>query len=918
VNTSGGSQQINAFNTSFGGNDYNPRRVTWTNKYSSVGGTQGLTNGTHTIGTNDSNVLILTIVHMAGTSCVTETTTAVASANGTQGEATQVATMIRINGQAWDRYQSRHASFGTQPSMFGSVASLVSSLTGAGEFDLLEDIVLQSDSAADNGIISCPKGPRLLNARLRFIDGLLSSDTEVEKIEGYLAHKWRVAGLLPSGISQANAASGGGNNNLRPGTPWATYSPPIVPHPYQLLFGPPKKTGAAFDTRSQANKRRSNDSMLVKRDGSSLEVVWVIASVPSVTFPTIGISGETYGGIGYGVATSDDRVFSVGPVYDAGGTVAEQACTIGITDNGKTYTISWTKTSGDLGLDNVISPSYDRLKCSVDENGNFYLPWNDNGVSSTVGYSGFVLNPDGDVLLEIEASAVDATMPQGLALKPAFEVVDSEGDLTDDIAEHVYLGTNQKRDGTEDNTVATLYRVTTLSTVRIDTPPRVNKLVGVAAGKIRTLTSPATVGTPTFAGVTDPVLSASARYIAAAVLYEKVYFADGESYAVYDPRANEVTALKADKSGQVPKRMSLLATWRGRLVGARSEGKPHHWWMSAVGEPGNWDFYPSVITATQAIEGSTSRAGLAPDIVNCLIPYNDDLLIFGCDKEIWRLTGDPAVGAQFDLVTRSTGIAFGAPWCIAPDGTIFFFGSRGGVFAMPPGGQPTLISDSGPSGKRTSVQRDLESIDLATYHVEMAWLTESQSLVVAVVPHAADSVAASWWAWDSTTGAWWEDTWTGADLQPTAIAVLDGDEPDDRRVLLGRADGYVSVVDESAAYDGDAATAVAAIDTQVLLGPISNEDQEVAVEWLAATLARDRASLRFQLFSSDNPDAMGDPVYTGLFEHGYTGKIFARARGAYVWIKLLRVEPVGSTLPSPLGWSLERMEASLAPMGAKR
>ena len=103
----------------------------------------------------------------------------------------------------------------------------------------------------------------------------------------------------------------------------------------------------------------------------------------------------------------------------------------------------------------------------------------------------------------------------------------------------------------------------------------------------------------------------------------------------------------------------------------------------------------SAETATIAVAGNNSDAGELGDIINCLIPYSDDILIFGGDAAIWLMRGDPMDGGQIDLLTDSVGMAWGRPWCRDPYGVIYFFGSRGGVYQLDPSGRaPTRISQA--------------------------------------------------------------------------------------------------------------------------------------------------------------------------------------------------------------------------------
>ena len=107
--------------------------------------------------------------------------------------------------------------------------------------------------------------------------------------------------------------------------------------------------------------------------------------------------------------------------------------------------------------------------------------------------------------------------------------------------------------------------------------------------------------------------------------------------------------------------------------------------MSAIEDPGDWNVAPSVPTVKQAVSGLSSRAGRVPDIINCIVPYSDDLLLFGGDKSIWRMTGDPMSGGQLDLVTEQTGMGWGRPYTKDPNGILYFYGSRGSVYRWVPG-----------------------------------------------------------------------------------------------------------------------------------------------------------------------------------------------------------------------------------------
>jgi hypothetical protein len=315
-------------------------------------------------------------------------------------------------------------------------------------------------------------------------------------------------------------------------------------------------------------------------------------------------------------------------------------------------------------------------------------------------------------------------------------------------AENLYIvGGN----ATADNFVERLLLVRSESDVS-EPSPRAQALLAVSNGKIKRVDSINGIQSPVAAGtLPQPELDPDAPYVDSAILFGKVYFADGINYRVYDPRNDIVTSWDAQDAGSLPNRCKLLANWRGRAVLARGADDPHNWHMSEQGAPNNWDNFPPVSTATQAISGNNARAGLCPDLVNSLIPYNDDLLLFGCDSSLWMMRGDPMAGGVFDLVSDVTGVAFGRSWAKDPEGNLYFFGSRGGVYIMRPGGIPASMTQA-------TIERRLTEVDLGQFYVEMFWNTYDDGLHLFLMPFTDTATHTKHFFWERRTGAWpcWE------------------------------------------------------------------------------------------------------------------------------------------------------------------
>ena len=400
-------------------------------------------------------------------------------------------------------------------------------------------------------------------------------------------------------------------------------------------------------------------------------------------------------------------------------------------------------------------------------------------------------------------------------------------------------------------------------------------------------------------------LSSLSPYVSVQQAFNKVYFSDGVNYKVLDPTVGTngtVTDWTADKAGSVPERGKLLTLWRGRMVIANTADDPHAWHMSAIADPHDWDQFPSTPVATQAISGAQARCGKTPDIVNGIAPLTDDLMVFGGDHSLWRLTGDPMAGGQFDLISDKIGMAFGRAWCKSKDGYLFFFSTQGGVYSLAPNGQMTSLTDQ-------TISRRLESIDLSKYRVELVWNDSEQGLHLFQIPYHYAAIDRLSYFWDSRLNAWFEDSFATSSMQISASAVTDGDNPNDRELLLGSQDGYVRYWDRTASHD-DGST----VESYATIGPIVAVEQMSALRFtgICPELASNQDGARVEIFVSPSADDKGVAIKSvDVFSGGRGGMINSRAKGAALWVKLKNVRPKER-------WALEALSTSIYRAGRKR
>jgi len=240
--------------------------------------------------------------------------------------------------------------------------------------------------------------------------------------------------------------------------------------------------------------------------------------------------------------------------------------------------------------------------------------------------------------------------------------------------------------------------------------------VGVSGGTVVKFDSSG-INTASTSG--NAVLSSSVPFMFSAELHGRLYYTDGISYKTWVGSNN--TAIDwTPTAGSLPgtpgsNAARLIETWRSRIVFSGLRTDPHNWFMSALGDPLDFDYTPDTPVETQAVEGGVGVVGKFGDVVNAMIPFNDDVLLFGCDHSIWQLNGDPELSGRIDLVSDQVGLAFGRPWCKDPFGNIYAYSTNGSVYRISAGeGSIVSLSDD-------RIAPRLTDVDLNTTIVRMAW-----------------------------------------------------------------------------------------------------------------------------------------------------------------------------------------------------
>ena len=380
-------------------------------------------------------------------------------------------------------------------------------------------------------------------------------------------------------------------------------------------------------------------------------------------------------------------------------------------------------------------------------------------------------------------------------------------------------------------------------------------------------------------------------------------------------------SLPQDSLGNTPR---LIEYWDDRLVLSGLMGSPQAWFMSRKGNPRDFDYRVQPADDNMAVATAFSPAGNVPDKVNALIPYNDDILIFGCDHSIFQMSGNPAMGGRIDMMSDVTGMAWGRAWCKDAQGAVYFFGSRGGVYKMVPGRIPSKVTT-------TSIDERLATIDQKANVIRMAWNDREEGVHLFVSP-TDWTQASDHYFFDARMGAWWidkfETTGTVGTQADTAYVhntmsphVFDGDDPDDRVLLLGGRDGAIYKWDISSKDDYNGVTAVK-IDSHVFMGPLSKADgSKVVLTELLGILAANSDNVDYDVYVGKTAEEIISAIGTadedkykrwsdGEFVAGRDRVDRRRAVAGDIFLKL-RNYSLGEN------WALEKIVATLGAAGGR-
>ncbi len=385
--------------------------------------------------------------------------------------------------------------------------------------------------------------------------------------------------------------------------------------------------------------------------------------------------------------------------------------------------------------------------------------------------------------------------------------------------------------------------------------------------------------------------------------FAKVYACDGvnANYSVWTASTNTV-ATWTPSGGTLPVSGTTgaryIALYRGRIVLSGLITDPHNWFMSAAGDPLDWD-YGATVTAIMAVAGNSTNAGKCPDIVTCLAPYSDDLMFIGGDHTLWLMRGDPADRGRIDNISYQTGISGPDAYTFDPNGIFYFFGS-GTIWRMSSGSVPEPLS-------RNRMDTTFGAIDLTANTVHLAWDNVRRGLFIFVVPKVEGATTA--YFWDQRTDGFWPISFPNAQ-GPTTVLAFDGDNPDDNALLLGGWDGYIRQIDSSATDDDGTA-----VSSYVLYPPIVSGGplQNIRLTRTLAVLDTSSDDVILTAYAEDTPQkaiASSTVRFAKTLEAGRT-TFLNRVAGNAIVLKL-------SNAVDETTWAIENLVVNIEPIGRTR
>lgn len=355
--------------------------------------------------------------------------------------------------------------------------------------------------------------------------------------------------------------------------------------------------------------------------------------------------------------------------------------------------------------------------------------------------------------------------------------------------------------------------------------------------------------------------------------------------------------------GAIPNgNVTHVTIWRDRLCMV-VDTDPHNLYCSRAGVYTDQDYNPAVPDAQQAFVLNASTAGRIGQPIKALIPFNDDILMMGCDHSIHTIEGDPADGGSVACLSQAVGIYGDRSWCMDPSGMVWFVGS-GGLYRT--NGQTIEnVSEGRLDDVFTTIARNYNN-------VELEWDRDQHGCWIFITPAEATQAFHIWY--DQRSDGFWMQQFP-INHGPRSALVFDADDNNDRNLLLGCRDGYVRKLVPGALSDDGTA-----ISSFLFVGPLNPYDRFgkfklIETEFVLATEPSAAVNVSWSLRGGDDAQAALTnitPLASGTFTAGgRRQKVRLRSR-ANTMFMVLANSVVNKT------WNIEKIHTIFQPSGRTR
>jgi len=421
---------------------------------------------------------------------------------------------------------------------------------------------------------------------------------------------------------------------------------------------------------------------------------------------------------------------------------------------------------------------------------------------------------------------------------------------------------------------------------------------------------------------TSPFLDPGQSTVGGIEYLQKFYLVDGSNYKIYDPNAAAVVSDWNASPGDLPggdgnkgtygdgtsdgnARCTIIASWLGRVVLSGKNDDPQNWFMSAIGDPLDYD-YLGGNADTGAVQGSsTTKFGELASPVSALIPGSGTRLYVGGLNSLHVLTGDPLWdnSAQHAL-SLDVGVVGPYAWCYGPNKSVYFM-SENGLYLLEPNDFDVTQSDRLSAGKFDKTFGDVAFDSVTTF---LAYDYKNHGVHIFVTPRQQGSGPAKHFYYDRRANSFWPMELPSV-VGPTALYDFRSEGPELRRILMGGFDGHLRAFSDTAKDDDGTA-----ISSHVWLGPIiAGPMREAKLTELVAVLDEQSPDVNYEVYVADTVEGAksSTAVYSSTWSSGRNDSRRLRARGSAIFIKVF-----DSSVNLP--WVYEKLTAVLALAGRSR